>query len=438
MGNFRSLDDASTLKDAKILSSYKVLLLLSSYGADNNIYGREPDKKLKKGVFRSKIDNFIKLGKFSQVDDMFLKLVGEPTYDPRVSIVEDIEQLKFYVSCNNKPMPLSMLPDGDLALLKKLQFITGSPNDDFFKAVDRFFRNNSYLKATKNNLIESINLEVERREKASARRGVSANASLDDNALDELKEKVSRCTTLNDLNDLLMVYKGEVGCDLMNGFLKGNLSGIRSKKLKVKIPTDSIKRQKKGAYGTDFSEVPLNLILDTIVKTLKLKKEVLKGKVEGIETLYKGVTIDRLLSDMGVSKSDFFRQVFKNRDMKRITKDGQVEEHANFEKMAITEKHILKYVNEGNPKPIYTSKGFISTSSNEGVAWGYAKLSYRSVPVVLNINVNKNTIVGIDFSKRNFGIEDGDSEILLQPNQKIRLNKAEIVGKVVKITCETI
>ena len=467
MGNLESLDDLS--KNSKILDSYKVLLLLNAYGHDNKdpypypYYGHKTDfaeNKLTHGRFRWKIENFIKSKNFSEVDDMSLKLIEK--HDFRDKIYYKLDKLKGFVGYYDEefptfygsrfmnggvdltlfPVPVEALPNEDVKLLKKLHFLTGGPKENIHQRIKEFFGSDSYAKSIKESFIDSVRLEVERREKAIEKQGVSKTASLDDNALGELRKKVLRCTTLNDLGDILSVYKTPAGVDLMNGLLNGNLSGIRSKKLTVKIPTDSIKRQKNGAYGTDFSEIPLNLVLDTIIKALRLNGflKVNKGGLKGINTVYKGLTIERLLSDTGVSKSDFFRQVFKNRDMKRIAKGGQVEEHVNFEKMAITEKHVLKYVNESNPKPIYTSKAFISTSLDSEMANIYAKghAAGKLVPIILKITIDDSKVKGINFAAENIGHGNGDYEVLLQPNTKFELEKATLLySGGVQIECKT-
>ena len=284
-----------------------------------------------------------------------------------------------------------------------------SEYQDIFRDI---FTSQKYLDWVFKGFKASINEERQDREKAVQKVAISGKkGSMDDSLLDIVRNKALKCETLDEVEDLILYYTTAQGGDLINGFLRGDLSIFRTGKAKL-----------KSSFGTDKT-VSCSLLLDTIIKALTLRNTIMYGTVETQTKVYRGLGFEGLLLFLNLDKSSLQKGTDKN--LKK-----------NIDR-------LVNYINKN--KPIYSTNAITSTTTEQNIAVGHAirnaQRNGAEFGVVMDIDLNKGTSFGKDFSTTTFGSEDWNKELILKPQQKINLVSAQKCkffgyGPVVEIKCQ--
>lgn len=294
------------------------------------------------------------------------------------------------------------------------------------------------LKLVTKDLVNNINKECKHRLTMSREATISTGGSVDDTVIDlrhqkkihkdflkdlegTITEEVKKAKDLEKLEELYLFYTTTRGCDLTNAFLRGDLS-------LVNVDPDKSKKL-KASWNTDLTVDP-ETFLDIMSKALKLKKNLMSSEIPEDMTVYRGVGFDKLLSSVGNNNS-------KNVDVIKSC----------IEKLGDKDSKLTSQDFSGN-NIVYQSKGITSTSTDKMIAQGNAQRSKKSITLdngkqftcqlIMKINVKKGTAFGKDFEDTTFGNDDYNSEVILAPDQKIKINSASIEGKYIVLDCETI
>ena len=147
------------------------------------------------------------------------------------------------------------------------------------------------------------------------------------------------------------------------------------------------------------------------------------GTVETQTKVYRGLGFEGLLLFLNLDKSSLQKGTDKN--LKK-----------NIDR-------LVNYINKN--KPIYSTNAITSTTTEQNIAVGHAirnaQRNGAEFGVVMDIDLNKGTSFGKDFSTTTFGSEDWNKELILKPQQKINLVSAQKCkffgyGPVVEIKCQ--
>lgn len=231
--------------------------------------------------------------------------------------------------------------------------------------------------------------------------------------VERFKDELLDCKNLDSIEELLLTYTTSTGCDLMNGFLRGDLTTIKSKKLAL-----------NPSYGTNLN-VSFNLLLDIVAKSLKLKKELMRGTIDEDITLYRGLSLDKFMKYTGIPKN---------------VKENVGGNYAEYYGEVVSpSKAVAEYItNYSGGYLCYKSPEMTSTSLDSFAAGQHSRKFKSGEQVFMEINVKKGTAFGKDFSKTSFGSDDSNYEVLLMPNQKIRILKAFPLQTTLRVECETV
>ena len=185
----------------------------------------------------------------------------------------------------------------------------------------------------------------------------------------------------------------------------------------------------KASWGNALTVDP-ETFLDIMTKALKLKKNLMSSEIPEDMTVYRGVGFDKLLSSVGNNNS-------KNVDVIKSC----------IEKLGDKDSKLTSQDFSGN-NIVYQSKGITSTTTDKMLAQGHAQRSLKFItnPVesefacmlIMEIKLKKGTAFGKDFRNTTFGSDDYNSEVILAPDQKIKINSASLEGKYIVLDCETI
>ena len=241
--------------------------------------------------------------------------------------------------------------------------------------------------------------------------------------VERFKDQLLDCKNLDSIEELLLTYTTREGCDLMNGFLRGDLTTLKSKKLAL-----------KPSWGSDLN-VSFNLLLDIVTKSLKLKKELMRGTIDEDTTLYKGLSLDKFMEYTGIPKSAaaYVGDYYGEYDYYE-----EYAEHEKYEEAELKLKAVAEYITNYNGGHLcYKSPEMTSTSLDSFTAVQHAEKFKDSGRVVMEICVKKGTAFGKDFSKTSFGPDDSNKEVLLMPNQKIKILGAYF-DYILRVKCETV
>ena len=391
-------------KKLKVLNYYKLLFLLMSY--ENSFSSGRSSKNLPKTltnalVRKPAVNKLIKANDFSQIDSVALK-----------SLYNDLEILSFNPSRFNNIQSIckktvgewkSLISAEDIKLLKKLgvkKSFSSSTEDSKEVGLNNVLISKRFCHSMIENFMDDIEKELKSREKKIRKVGVDKEHSIDDSLLIPFRKKLSNCETFNDIEDLLLTYTTSTGCDLMNGFLRGDLTTLKSKELEL-----------DSSWGTDLN-VSFDLLLDVVLKSLKLKKEVIRGTLDEDITVYKGLTLKRFMKNTGIPKD--------------VMGDFGAEEN------------VARYIqNYSRGHLYYKTSEITSTSLDRNVAIDQAKRNEYEGSVVMEINVKKGTAFGKDFRKTSFGSDDYNKEVILMPNQKIEILGA-YSNNMLHVSCQTV
>ena len=199
----------------------------------------------------------------------------------------------------------------------------------------------------------------------------------------------------------------------MNGFLRGNLSTLKNKKLPL-----------KGTWGTDLN-VSFNLLLDIVIKSLTLKRNLMTGTFEDDKiTVYKGLSLEKFIKYTGIPE----KSIVEIQDNQFYWKSD-----SNRNEAAAV---FIKECGEGSL--YYKTPEMTSTSLEYLVALRHSQAHHNSEPVIMEITINKGTAFGKDFSKTSFGSDDLNSEVLLMPNQKIQILNAYFLTSTLRVEGQTV
>lgn len=405
------------MNERKVLNNYKLVLLIVSYfesGKTTNNHAQlsKVEVKLNNALIRrATYDKIIKAKNFSDIDDTSLKLFRTAVSDWARSKSLKIDELAtiLAVCIENE-----ILPNEDINLLKKLglrnlfseiekkQNSSKSIKEIVSKEIAKIIPNQNFLNAMMKNFKEDLDAEVEAREKEISKLGIRKNLSNDDSILIAFNKKMSKCKSFEDVEDLLLSYTTSHGCDLINGFLRGNLSTVKSNEPNLKL-----------SWGNS-SNVSFSVLLDGAIKALELRKVLMYGKLDSITTVYRGLNIEGLLKFIGIEKE----KLIDKYNGKNLSEKGM----------------IVNYINKEHP--LYQTKAITSTTLNPQTAQLHAKRSPQS-KVFMKIELQKGTAFGKDFRNTTFGSDDYNEEVILKPMQKIRLKSATLMGDWVSIQCVT-
>ncbi len=403
-----------------ITNTHKALLLLISA---TDKYGNHPL------VRRPIVEPFLKSNSLSEIDESRLKQINEilgytpPSFDSLLTLHDENNPMGVFskmVDAKNNDFC-----QNDILFLKKMSnkfkiayenaiksgkapAFSKSEYQDIFRDI---FTSQKYLDWVFKGFKASINEERQDREKAVQKVAISGKkGSMDDSLLDIVRNKVLKCETLDEVEDLILYYTTAQGGDLINGFLRGDLSIFRTGKAKL-----------KSSFGTDKT-VSCSLLLDTIIKALTLRNTIMYGTIETQTKVYRGLGFEGLLLFLNLDKSSLQKGTDKN--LKNIDR-------------------LVNYINKN--KPIYSTNAITSTTTEQNIAVGHAirnaQRNGAEFGVVMDIDLNKGTSFGKDFSTTTFGSEDWNKEVILKPQQKINLVSAKKrkffgYGPVVEIKCQ--
>ncbi len=364
------------MNNDRILNNYKLLGLLEFFCDSYEESKRErlfTEKGLKREPFISKL---IKCNKFSEIDVVSLK--GLKDIFEHFSI--DYDRLKPGI---NEMMMEVALGDFYLNLMNKLG-VKAKLRREFGEGVAKCFVSKRQFNTLVEMLVADIDYALKCADKKIESKGVIKGKSNDDTLLYVFREKLSKCENLNDVESLLLTYTTNVGSDLINGFLGGDLTTIKSKNLKIK-PT----------WGTDLT-VSFNVLLDIAVNALGLRKQLMYGRFKRDIPVVSGTSAQSLINI--------------------LNKLNKIKFDCDNEHCPYRIKHLLDYISEN--KPIYSSPMITSTYLDWDQGRHYALR--HNEPVFMYVNIKRGTACGKDFRNTNFGIYDTDEQVVLAPNQKIK------------------
>lgn len=445
-------------KKLKVLNYYKIMFLLISYedSFDSTKSQSESEKKLVHLLARKPvISRLIRADYFSDIDDVTLDTLKE-------LIERELKRPNLFNHMKSMCEKTvgewkSLIPPEDIKLLKALGVqkpFSSSTKDSEEVGLVNFFRSEIIFYKMTEHLVEDIETEIKSREREIEKfaptgipdkpKGqkkqratepvVGKRYSADDSLLvpfrkklassetdeptksskafksfvERFKDQLFDCKNLDSIEELLLTYTTPKGCDLMNGFLRGDLTTLKSKKLTL-----------KPSWGTDLN-VSFNLLLDIVTKSLKLKKELMRGTLDEDTTLYKGLSFDKFMKYTGIPKN--------------VT-DGVCEYYGDIDSPL---KAVAEYItNYGGGRLCYKSPEMTSTSLDLSTAVSHSKKFSNVGQVVMEICVKKGTAFGKDFSKTSFGPNDPNREVLLMPNQKIKVLGASF-DHILHVKCETV
>lgn len=280
-------------------------------------------------------------------------------------------------------------------------------------------------------LKERLEEEYRNRLKKSRKYASSTKGSMDDSVIDlrhqkkmhkdfleEIEGKVTdaviKAKDFDEIERLYLAYTTSRGGDLINAFLRGDLSLVELKK--------DLKREKQDAsWGTDLTLDPATFV-EIMDKALKLKKNLMTSKIEDEMTVYRGVSFAKVLASV------------KNNNPKNVDIVKSRIEDMSKENFEMVDKSF------SNERIIYQSKDITSTTTDRNNALGHAQRTRKSddiLRIVMVIKLKKGTAFGKDFKNTTFGEDDYNSEVVLAPEQKIRINDVEREGETIFLNCET-
>lgn len=254
-------------------------------------------------------DKVIEAKYFSDIDDFTLKFLQK--LEIQTIRFTFIEAISILISMEK----LFPIPPKDSNVMKRLG-VKEPLSLKEGKGIIGFFRTESFFKGIVKNFKDDIDDEIESREKKVGRftfkklspdeeyPGNKKNPNLftrltrpvDDSLLIPFKEKLSKCETFNDIEELLLTYRLPEGCDLINGFLRGELSTVKSKASPL------------VSFHNDL-KVPFSTLLDIVIRSLNLKKELVKGELKNVTTVYRGLGFEKLLNFMGTNETELASQL---------------------------------------------------------------------------------------------------------------------------------
>ncbi len=375
------------MENTKVLDAYKVLTLL--FGI------REPSFQV------SVIKKIINAKNFSEIDDGALKMIEG---FPESLLSRPLEELKQFFSADL----IAGMSSEDWNLLKKSGInvlrIQKDPTSGE-KEILGFFPNERAYKAMLNNFRNDISCELKKREKKIEKLGVKEGRSNDDSILAAFDNKLSKCKDLDDVEALLGYYMQGSGADLMNGFLRGDLTTVKKRKLKSQFG---------GSNNISFS-----LLLDSALKALALRKITMYGTLDDVTTVYRGMGINGFLKCIKVDENKLSKEFT---DVKKV------------------DDMLVNYVNKH--MPLFQSASISSTSLEKSIAETFAELAPDEFKIIMEISLKKGTAFGKNISKTFAGSgEMGQlaKEIILKPMQKIKVKSAELQSPdFIVVECETI
>lgn len=367
----------------RILNDYKLIILLISYAWSGHQIIKRPTVD---AVFRAKI--------FSDINDGDLLIIRD-SFLLRINL--DFEFLE---------TSLKKMLNDELGknYLKKFGV---NINKDKIKLVPDLFASKRFLESTALNFADNIDAELKNRERKIQKLGISKGKSLDDSLLVEFNQRLKKCEELNDIEELLLYYTMGLGADLMNGFLKGDLSLFKSRS------------KLKASWGSSQVVTP-SVLLDSAVNALKLRDSIIYGKIKRPTVLYRGVGILNFLECINMDENKI-RKLVPNSNDKSL------------------ENLLIEYVNS-NEGIIYRSLGVTSTTINNKIAEWHAQ-RYKSngqYPIIMEIYLQANSTFGKDFRETSFSKYDANQEVILKPGQKIELGGACKMKDYISICCVTI
>ena len=209
-------------ENTKILNIQKLCILLLIYQLSSDASTGNPTLKLNNKLIRSPYKKLLESEKFSDLDDTILNWLA--SFD---SIKFDFTKIKPSIE---KIISNNSIPDEDKPLFQKFGIKSLDVNS-LTSGISDALINQSYINTVWQLFIEGVNLEIQKRRKKLDNIGVSADRSVDDSLLIAFKKKIEGCKTFNDIEDLLLLYTTTIGCDLINGFLRGDMSAVKSKKI---------------------------------------------------------------------------------------------------------------------------------------------------------------------------------------------------------------
>lgn len=440
------------VKKRKVLNYYKIMFLLISYNNSFESSSFGTIAKLANMLARKPvISKLIRADYFSQIDDVTLNMIKEVAEKElkRLDAFEYMQEICEKTVGEWK----SLISAEDIKLLKALGVrkpFSSSTKDSEEVGLKNVFISKRFYREMVEHLMEDIEAEIKSREKeiekfaperipdeseVQKNQGVtepvvSKRHSVDDSLLVPFRKKLSSsetdestksfvnrfkdelldCKNLDAIEELLLTYTTDRGCDLMNGFLRGDLTTLKSKKLKL-----------NPSWGTNLN-VSFNLLLDIVTKSLKLKKELMRGTIDEDITLYRGLSLDKFIEYTGMPKN--------------VTESASDEYYGEFEPPL---KAVAKYITDYSWGHLYyKSPEMTSTSLNSFTARQHSEKFKEGERVFMEINVKKGTAFGKDFSKTSFGPDDSNYEVLLMPNQKIRILEAFPYQSFLRVNCETV
>ncbi len=401
-----------------ITNTHKALLLLIFALAKGD--GNAPT------IRRPITEPFLKANSFSEIDESRLKQMNafleKTTLDfaELLTIYDDFSMPMGIFSKMVEPRYNSNFCQNDLSFLKKMssKFKTAYENavkgghapkfsyseyQDIFKDI---FIGRKFIVGTLKGFKASLNEEMADREKGVQKVAIMGKkGSMDDSLLDIIRTKALECKTFNEVEDLLLYYTTAQGGDLINSFLRGDLSVFGTENVKL-----------KSSFGTN-QKVSVSLLLNTMLQALKLKNTIMYGTIDTQIKVYRGLGFERLLYFINVDKSKLEKNT--GRGLKNI---GRLigRKLKNIDR-------LIEYINQN--KPIYSADSMTSTTTQKNIAVGHAlkhvQRSGSEFGVVMSITLNKNTSFGKDLSTTTFGPDDKNKEVILKPQQKIKLIRAK-------------
>lgn len=418
-------------KKRKVTNYYKVLLLILSYKLSLDHFSKFGVPKLSSQLtIRKPIANkVIKAEYFSDIDDFTLDFLQK--YEIQTISFILIKSMSHIMSMKEE----FSIPPKDINLMKKLG-VKEPLSLEKGKGIIGFFRTESFFKGIVKNFKDDIDAEIESREKKIGKLGVDKEHSVDDSLLIPFREKLSKCETFNDIENLLLTYRLALGCDLINGFLRGDMSTVKSKASPL------------VSFHNDL-KVPFSTLLDIVIKSLNLKKELVKGELKNVTTVYRGLGFEKLLNFTGVDQKKLYSSQYLKNPEKYMAIRNQFPADDRTEVMDIVmgkgnckdlrklleQTLLVDYIKSNHP--IYQSKDITSTSLDRNTSIRFFS-SHHDIPILMEITLNPGTAFGKDFRNTTFGSDDYGKEVILMPGQKIKLNDAILKDGLIEIEAETV
>jgi len=401
------------MSELKILNTYKLIILFESYIESYGVTARKVNNAL---IRKTLADKFIKAGNFSELDDGLLEIINAKLNSYQI----DVKRLESYLTMMKKD---GVLPKQDNTLLEKLGFKKKNVELDekeIQESIKRVFPTHRFATGILGNFKQDVKSEIERRKSKSNKLVGGKGLSVDNSLLMVYKKKLGKCKSFDDIEDLFLYYTTARGCDLINGFLRGDLTLFKSK---AKIAS---------SWGTS-KEVSVDLLIDTAIKALELKEQLMFGTLDNVVTVYRGLGLEGLLKFIGISKESL------------VSGQSWLQKWFNKLKSLIGKKEksipemLVSYIND--KKPIYKTNAITSTSLDQNLALT-SHASRNKIPVLMTIQLKKGTAFGKDFRDTKFGFDDYNKEVILKSGQKIKLIKAKLKKHSsepdISIQCETI